>query len=94
MHIDNMDVYGAYLLKSNQILVSQNFAWLDVEQMVYVLSHETIHWILAREFGWLTSMGLDIVYHRPLPCLGGHSLHTLMLSTLYEQAEGLNRAHA
>ena len=80
-------IYASYTQKPNVIAVTEHFAHGDGPQMVYHLSHETLHWILAREFGYMTSTALDVFYKQPLQVLGGHSLHTWMLNALYEQTE-------
>ena len=85
-------IYAFYQQKDNVLTVTEHFAHAEPQQQVYVLSHETVHWILAREFGLLTSISFDIFYKQPLTCLGGHSLHTWSLNALYEQTEALNTA--
>ena len=82
---DGSVVNAYYLQKVNEFSVTQIFADLEPEQQVYVLSHETLHWVLARDFGLLTSISLDIFYKQPLHVLGHHSLHTWELNRLYEQ---------
>lgn len=94
MRIGRALVYAFYQQKGNMLTVTEHFAHQEPEQQVYVLSHETLHWVLAREFGLLTSMSLDIFYKVPLRVLGGHSLHTWMLNSLYEVTEALNTADA
>lgn len=88
----NVDAF--YMPKPNMITVTEHFAHAEPQYQVYVLSHETIHWILAREFGLLTSMSFDVFYKQPLRVLGGHSLHTWGLNSLYEATEALNTAVA
>jgi hypothetical protein len=87
-------IYAMYTQKPNVITVTEHFAREQPPQQVYELSHEMIHWVLAREFGLLTSMSFDIFYKQPLKVLKGHSLHTWLLNSLYEQTEALNTAAA
>ena len=78
---DNLALFALH--KGGTIYVTEHFATLTPEQMVYVLSHETLHHILNRDKGLLTSIALDIFYRRPLTCLRGHSIHTWNLNMLY-----------
>lgn len=84
-------IYASYTQKPNVIIVTEHFAHGEQPEMVYHLTHETIHWVLAREFGLLTSMSFDIFYKQPLQVLGGHSLHTWMLNSLFEQTDATQK---
>jgi hypothetical protein len=75
-------VDAAYDPNGNRIIVMPRFAENEQEKMVYILAHETVHWILNREFGLVTSLSFDILYKRPLHCLGHHSLMTYELNLL------------
>ncbi len=80
-------IYAMYTQKPNVITVTEHFAHEDGPQQIYHLTHETLHWVLSREFGMMSSISLDVFYKQPLKVLGGHSLHTWMLNSLYEQTE-------
>ena len=87
---DDSLVNAYYTLKDDVVYVTQRFAALESEQMVYVLSHEAIHRVLSCYFGLMTSAAFDIIYKRSLRALGGHSLHTWMLNDLYNQTDWLS----
>ena len=84
---EDVGVVAAYDMRKNTILFSPRLAALSPEHQVYVFSHETAHWILCREFGLLTSMCYDLIYNKPLRCLGYMTLQE------YE-TEGLNTSDA
>ena len=75
----------------NQVLfVTDLFAEKPPEYQVFVLAHEQVHIWLRREFGRASSLAFDLIYKRPIQCLGFHSLLTWELNLLYGQSETAN----
>ena len=88
VQVGNLVLFALH--KGGTIYVTEHFATLTPEQMVYVLSHEMLHHILNRDEGLLTSIALDIFYKRPLTCLRGHSIHTFLLNQILSAGKPLN----
>jgi len=84
IRVGQLHVFAAY--RRGTIYVTEHFANCTPEQMVYTLSHETVHHVLNRDVGFLTSIAWDILYKRSLTCLGGHSVFTFDLNRIYRQA--------
>lgn len=78
------NICGRYELARNLIFLNPTFWELTPSQAVYLVSHETLHWVLSREFGVVASFQFDGLYHRGLRCLDGRSIHEFELNRLHE----------
>lgn len=94
MHTDRKFLFAAYDSKKDTIVLTQNFATLTTERMLFALAHEAVHRVITRDVGKMTSIAFDIIYQRPLHCLGHHTLQTYELNLMTRQSEGSNTAIA